>query len=54
LIYLSIGRNDPNEVNTYPDSGKVSVRALGRVGYLKEADYWEGEPDIPKIFQSIK
>jgi uncharacterized cupin superfamily protein len=50
LVYLAIGRNDPNEVATYPDSGKVLVRALGTVGVLERTDYYDGEPDEPPIF----
>jgi len=50
LVYLSIGMNDPNEVNSYPDSGKVSVRALKRVGVFNATDYFAGEPEIPAIF----
>jgi len=50
LVYLAIGPNDPNEVAVYPDTGKVMVRSLGRVGFLREADYYDGEPDDPKIF----
>src|SRR5688572_13867263 len=36
LVYLGIGPNDPNEVVVYPDSGKVMVRSLGRVGFLEK------------------
>jgi uncharacterized cupin superfamily protein len=54
LIYLSIGINDPNEICTYPDSGKIMIDALDKVGYLKETDYWEGEPDVPRIFALAK
>lgn len=50
LVYLGIGMNDPNEVCTYPDNGKVMVRSLQTHGYLKAADYFEGEPDPPRIF----
>ena len=50
LIYLSIGMNDPNEVCTYPDSGKIMVNALDKVGVFNRTDYWEGEPEVPKIF----
>lgn len=51
LIYLSIGPHDPNEVATYPDTGKVFVRKLGLVGRLTEAPYMDGEPDRPRIFE---
>jgi uncharacterized cupin superfamily protein len=50
LVYFAIGMNDPNEVCTYPDNGKVMVRSLKTHGYLKAADYFEGEPDPPVIF----
>jgi uncharacterized cupin superfamily protein len=50
FVYLAIGMNDPNEVATYPDSGKIMVRALKAVGMLATAPYLEGEPDVPKIF----
>lgn len=50
LVYLAIGRNDPNEVCVYPDSGKVMVRSLKAVGVLTRTDYMEGEPEEPLIF----
>jgi uncharacterized cupin superfamily protein len=50
LVYLAIGPNHPNEVCVYPDNGKVMVRGLGRVGFLENVDYLEGEPAEPKIF----
>ncbi|UTH72888.1 cupin domain-containing protein [Chromobacterium sp. IIBBL 290-4] len=50
LVYLGMGRNDPNEVCHYPDSGKVLVRSLGQVGYLEKAAYMDGEAELPKIF----
>jgi uncharacterized cupin superfamily protein len=50
LVYFAIGMNDPNEVCTYPDNGKVMVRSLHQHGYLNAADYFEGEPDPPVIF----
>jgi uncharacterized cupin superfamily protein len=51
LVYLSIGTNDPNEVCTYPDSGKVMVRCLKRVGVLEDRAYLAGEPESPAIFE---
>jgi uncharacterized cupin superfamily protein len=51
LVYLSIGMNDPNEVCTYPDSGKIMVRSLNKLGVLKETKYLDGEPGLPRIFQ---
>ena len=50
LVYLAIGPNDPNEICVYPDTGKVMVRSLGRVGFLEPVDYLLGEADRPKIF----
>lgn len=49
LEYLAIGPYDPDEVATYPDSGKIMVRSLKRVGWLENVDYFEGEPDKPRI-----
>lgn len=51
LVYLAIGRNDPNEICVYPDTGKVMVRSLQTVGVLAEAEYLAGEPTVPKIFE---
>lgn len=50
LVYLSIGKNDPNEVCTYPDSGKIMVRSLEKIGRLARADYFDGEPEPPPVF----
>lgn len=50
LTYLAIGPHDPDEVCIYPDSGKVMVRSLERVGYFNKAGYYDGEPDLPAIF----
>jgi uncharacterized cupin superfamily protein len=50
LVYLAIGSHDPDEVCVYPDSGKVMVRSLQRIGWLENVDYLEGEPDVPRIF----
>ncbi len=49
LVYLAIGRNDPNEVCTYPDSGKIMVRSLHAIGRLEKTHYADGELDRPKI-----
>jgi uncharacterized cupin superfamily protein len=54
LTYLAIGPHDPNEVCTYPDSGKVTVRSLKRVGYLQDADYHAGEPEQPVILDMAR
>ena len=51
LVYLGIGPNDPHEVCTYPDTGKVLVRALHQVGRLRETPYMDGEPDEPRVLQ---
>jgi uncharacterized cupin superfamily protein len=51
LVYLAVGRNDPNEVCVYPDTGKVLVRSLRRIGYLKHVHYEHGEPKMPRIFE---
>jgi uncharacterized cupin superfamily protein len=49
LIYLAVGPHDPDEVCTYPDTGKVMVRSLQKVGWLEKVPYMEGELDRPKI-----
>jgi uncharacterized cupin superfamily protein len=54
LVFLAIGMNDPNEVCTYPDSGKVLVRALKQVGVLTPTEYEAGEPSPPKIFELVR
>lgn len=51
LVYLAIGCNHPHEVCGYPDSGKVMVRSLKRVGWLEATEYMQGEPSVPKIFE---
>jgi uncharacterized cupin superfamily protein len=51
LVYLGVGLNDPHEVCTYPDSGKVMVRALKTVGRLAGTDYMDGETGVPRILQ---
>ncbi len=49
LVYLAIGVSDPHEVCTYPDSGKVMVRGIGRIGSLEDKAYMDGELDTPAI-----
>ena len=49
VVYLAIGAHDPDEVCTYPDTGKVMVRSLERVGWLEKVEYMAGEPERPKI-----
>ncbi len=51
LVYLGMGVNDPHEVCTYPDSGKVMVRSLKTVGTLHPTDYLHGEPAVPRILE---
>ncbi len=51
LTYLAIGPHDPHEVAVYPDSGKVMIRGLGHVGFLREAPYLEAEPEPGRIFE---
>jgi uncharacterized cupin superfamily protein len=49
LEYLAFGERDPDDVVSYPNSGKVMIRALGAPGTpglvcrMEETDYWEGE-----------
>jgi len=47
LVYLAIGNHDPEEVCVYPDTGKVMVRPLQRVGYLSDTEYFAAEDDVP-------
>ena len=53
LVYLAIGPNDPHEVCVYPDSGKVLVRGIRRIGFIEDAAYMAGEPEDPRIFGMI-
>lgn len=50
LVYLAIGPHEPNEVCVYPDSGKVMIRSLKLLGHFSEAEYRDGEPSPPRIF----
>lgn len=43
LRYIVIGTRETGDVCVYPDSGKVAVPALGQVGRIVSADYWDGE-----------
>ncbi len=54
LEYLAFGERDGGDTTFYPRSGKILIRALreqatgpskalGLVGRMEEADYWEGE-----------
>jgi uncharacterized cupin superfamily protein len=50
LVYLAIGLFDPHEVCVYPDSDKVMVRGIERLGQLDAKEYLDDEPSPPKIF----
>jgi uncharacterized cupin superfamily protein len=54
LVYLAVGLNDPHEVCTYPDSGKVMVRSLKTVGMLHKTEYMDGEQDVPRILELVR
>lgn len=54
LVYLAIGAHDPDEVCVYPDSEKVLVRSLEQLGRIEAADYFEGEPRPPRIFDMVE
>lgn len=47
LVYLAAGDRHPDEVCEYPDSNKVMVRSLGRVGVFTATEYMHGEPEVP-------
>ncbi len=49
LVYLAVGMNDPNEVCTYPDSGQIMVRSLHQNGFLRPAEYFDGQPSPSPI-----
>lgn len=51
LVYLAIGPHDPDEVCVYPDSGKVMIRGLRKLGFVEDAEYLQGEPAEPRIFE---
>ncbi|MBL8327074.1 MAG: cupin domain-containing protein [Rubrivivax sp.] len=53
LVYLGVGLNDGHEVCTYPDSGKVMVRSLQRVGLLEATDYMQGEEARPRLLDMV-
>jgi uncharacterized cupin superfamily protein len=50
LVYLAIGNFDPHEVCVYPDTDKVNVRGVKQLGHVTPMEYFEGEPEPPKIF----
>jgi uncharacterized cupin superfamily protein len=45
LVYLAIGAEPPGDVCTYPDSGAVAVDGLHLHGFLREANYYDGQPE---------
>jgi uncharacterized cupin superfamily protein len=49
LVYLGAGLNDGHEVCTYPDSGKVMVRSLQRIGVFEGTGYMHGEAARPRL-----
>lgn len=49
LVYLAIGPYEEQEVAVYPDNGKVLIRGIERIGFLEDADYFDGEPETPAI-----
>ena len=51
LVYLAIGAHEPNEVCVYPDTGKVMLRGLKRMGHFSDAASLDGDPSIPRIFE---
>ncbi|MCP4869632.1 MAG: cupin domain-containing protein [Proteobacteria bacterium] len=53
LVYLAIGDNDADEVAVYPDSGKVLVRSIGKIGLLEPTEYMHGEGDVSPVFAMI-
>jgi uncharacterized cupin superfamily protein len=49
LVFLAAGLNDGHEVCTYPDSGKVMVRSLQRIGPFEGTEYMHGEVPRPGL-----
>lgn len=49
LVYLAAGVFDPHEVCVYPDTGKLMIRGISRLGELSAREYLEGEPTPPTI-----
>lgn len=43
LKYVVIGTRENGDVCVYPDSGKIAVGPLKKVGRFKATDYWDGE-----------
>lgn len=51
LVYLAMGVFDPHEVCVYPDSEKVMIRGVKMLGYLTPKEYFEDEPNPPRILE---
>lgn len=49
LVFLGAGLNDGHEVCTYPDSGKVMVRSLQKIGLFEGTEYMHGEGPRPRL-----
>jgi len=43
LVLLAYGTRDPADACWYPDSSKISSRALGVIYRVEPLDYWDGE-----------
>ena len=43
LVLLAYGTRDPADGCWYPDSRKISSRALGVIWRVEPLDYWDGE-----------
>lgn len=43
FVYLAIGVNDADEICVYPDSDKVYIRSLSRIGWIEQAKIYDGE-----------
>jgi uncharacterized cupin superfamily protein len=47
LRFLVIGTRSTGDVCVYPDSGKIAVEGIRKVGRFQAADYWDGEVEAP-------
>ena len=43
LVFYVIANNTEVEIGEYPDTGKIVTLPDRRLGYLREADYYDGE-----------
>ena len=43
LRYVVIGTRETGDVCVYPDSKKIAIRPLRKVGRFQATDYWDGE-----------